>query len=266
MKYFLGKQVLLTGGSSGIGLAAARILRGSGAELILVARDPERLERARQELAGLPGPGEVLTLGLDVGDPRAVEASGLGERPLDVLIHNAGISRPGNFLDLPPSTFEEMLRVNYLGSVHLTRLILPGMLERGGGHIAFVCSLLGVMGIGGYSAYAASKFAMRGFAECLRGELRAHRIRVSVCYPPDTDTPQHEAEKQWLPPETVAIARWGGCMSAEAVAGALLRGMAANRFQILPGLEARFLEMASRFFPGWVRWALDRIAATARGT
>lgn len=265
MKYFEDRCVLLTGGSSGIGLAAARLLRGSGAHLILVARDEAKLGRTKEELEQHAG-GELHVLPLDVGDLQAVEAAAESlptSRPVDVLINNAGITRPGHFLELPPGTFEEMLKVNYLGAVYLTRLLLPGMVERKQGHVAYVSSLLGLMGVWGYTAYAASKFAVRGFAECLRGELRPHNIRVTVCYPPDTDTPQHEGEKPYLPPETRAIAATAGLLSAERVAQDLLHGMASGRFHIVPGASAKFSDGMNRLFPALVRFVLDWTARRA---
>lgn len=261
MSYYQGKKVLITGGSSGIGLATALILARQGAELVLLARDPEKLERAREEVSCL---GPVETIACDLGDLSSIAEAVAQVGPVDVLINNAGITRPGNFLELPPEVFEQMMRTNYLGAVHLTRLLLPPMLERRRGHVAFVSSLLGLLGIWGYSAYAPSKFAIRGFAECLRCELRPHQVRVSVCYPPDTDTPQHEGEQAFLPPETRAIAGSGGLLAAEEVARKLVRGMAAGKFDIIPGLSAAVVAHANRVFPGLVRAVIDRDAARAR--
>ena len=270
MEYFRDKCVLLTGGSSGIGLAAAKLLRQYGAHLILVARDADKLAQAADEVKAVE-PGvedcEVHTLALDVGDREAVEAAVADlptERPVQMLINNAGITRPGNFLELPPESFEEMMQVNYLGSVWLTRALLPAMVEAKGGHVAFVSSLLGLMGLWGYASYAPSKFAQRGFAECLRCELKPHDVRVSVCYPPDTETPQHEFEKEYLPPETVACAGNAKVLSAELVATKLLAGMAAGTFDILPDFSSKFAAVMNRWFPSMVRSTFDSDARKAR--
>ncbi len=259
MEYFRQKRVVLTGGSSGIGLAAAKLLRESGAHLFLVARNAERLSAAVSELRRIPGEAELESMALDVGDAEAVAGmcESLGSRPVHVLINNAGVVMPGHFLDLPQSQFDEMMRINFMGAVHMTRALLPGMIREGSGHLAFVSSLAGIMGIFGYTAYSASKFAMRGFAEALRCEVTPKNIKVSVCYPPDTDTPQHTFELQYQPAEAKAIAGNAKAMTADEVAKRLVAGMAAGKFHIVPSGSARFAELAYRLFPGMVRSMFD---------
>jgi len=267
MKYFKDRCVLVTGGSSGIGLAAARILRGAGAHLVLVARDEEKLQRARGELQAMAGGGELHVLSLDISDREAVEAamaSPPGDRPVDVLVNNAGVVMPGHFLELPQEEFDRMMAVNYMGAVHMTRAVLPSMISRGRGDVSFVSSLAGLMGIFGYTAYSASKFAVRGFAEALRCEMRPRGIRVTVCYPPDTDTPQLAFEDPYKPAETRAIAGNARAMSAGDVAEALLRGIARGCFHIVPGSSARFADVMYRLFPGMVRSLFDRDVSKAR--
>ena len=267
-RYFRDKSVLLTGGSSGIGLAAARILRSGGAHLTLVARNEERLKAARDELADMGGgTGDLHIVPLDVGDGDAVRSALAdlpGGRPVDVLINNAGITRPGHFLELPQSVFDNMMRVNYMGAVHATRAILPSMVERGRGDISFVSSLVGLIGVFGYTAYSASKFAVRGFAESLRCEVKPKGVRVSVCYPSDTDTPQHEYEQEYLPDETRAIAGNAKVTSAEEVATRLLKGIETGTFHILPGGGTWFADFMYRMVPGIVRMAFDSDVRTAQ--
>jgi 3-dehydrosphinganine reductase len=260
MDYFNQKVVVITGGSSGIGLAAARLLRQSGAHLLLIARNPERLSVAVEDLRRIPSPATLDSLVLDVGDGAAVTAAtkdGFLARPVNMLINNAGVVMPGHFLDLPQAQFDEMMRINFMGAVQMTRALLPIMVQQGSGHVAFVSSLAGLMGIFGYTAYSASKFAMRGFAEALRCELRPKNICVSVCYPPDTDTPQHAFELQYQPPESRAIAGNAKALTAEQVAQKLIKGMAAQRFHIVPGGSAQLADMAYRLFPGMIRSMFD---------
>jgi 3-dehydrosphinganine reductase len=254
MDYFQSQRVLVTGGSSGIGLATVRLLRQRGAHLLLVARDEVKLARAKAELDALTGGGEpVRTLSLDLRDRAAIDAklpAVLADFPVDVVISNAGVVMPGHFLDLPDGQFDDMMHTNFLGPVHLVRAVLPGMIARKRGHVAFMSSFAGLIGIFGYTAYSASKFAIRGFAQALRCELRPHGIRVSVCYPPDTETPQLQFEDQYKPAETRAIAGNVKALSAEYVAQAFVRGMAAGKFQIIPSASAKIQEWAYRMMPG----------------
>ncbi len=261
MDYFNGKMVVVTGASSGIGLALARRLRGEGAHLVMVARTEETLEKARAEVEALPGKGEVHAIPLDVSDRDAVFAALTelpSERKANILINNAGVTMPGTFLDIDIEEFERQMRINYFGSVWCTRALLPQIIEEGhGGHVAFVSSLIGLMGIFGHSAYAATKFAMRGLAESLRCELKPEHIGVSICYPPDTDTPQHDFEKQHLPPETLAIGGNAKCISPDLVAKNLLAGMARGCFDILPDGSSKFAHHMNRLFPSIVRMTFD---------
>lgn len=262
MSFFSGKRVLITGGSSGIGLATAKKLHSQNAELLLVARNATKLREAVEQIDS--GSTSISTFSLDISDAAAVESMRDEFGPIDILINNAGITRPGNFLELPEDCFQEMLDVNYLAAVRLTRLLLPAMMERKEGRIAFVSSFLGLMGIWGYSAYAASKFAVRGFAECLRCELKPHNIGVTVCYPPDTDTPQHDWEQPYLPAETIAQAGTAGLLSPEFVAECLIQGIRKGQMQVVPGLQASLIDVANRLAPRVVHTLLDRDARKAR--
>jgi len=104
-----------------------------------------------------------------------------------------------------------------------------------------IASLAAVVSLIGYSAYGASKYAVRGFSDVLRAELKPMGIRVSIVYPPDTDTPQLEYENRFKPPETKEIVGMASVMSPQAVAEVTLREAAKGRYVILPGWEAKFL-------------------------
>jgi 3-dehydrosphinganine reductase len=117
--------------------------------------------------------------------------------------------------------------------------------------------MAGVIGIYGYTAYSASKFALCGFSQCLRAEMWPHGIRVSVCLPPDTDTPQLAFENQYKPAETKAIAGNVKTLPAPVVAEAMLAGMAANSFEIVPGFDGWTSALAQRLVPGVVRMVCD---------
>jgi 3-dehydrosphinganine reductase len=256
-EYFKGKSVLLTGGSSGIGFAAAQRLLRAGAEVTLVARRVSALDEAKAKLGG----ARVHTLSLDVSrEDDVIEkvAAHLAAHPTDVLMNNAGVVMPGRFLELDSKHFREMMDINYFGAVNMCRAVIPHLVAKGGGAVLNVSSMAGIIGIYGYTAYAASKFALYGFSEALRGEMVPHKVAVSVCLPPDTDTPQLAFENQYKPKETKAIAGAVKTMSAPAVAEEMLAGVAAGSFTIVPGLDGRMTVAAQRWVPSVVRWYSDR--------
>jgi 3-dehydrosphinganine reductase len=181
----------------------------------------------------------------------------LQKGPVDMLINNAGVVMPGRFVELDPKHFRDMMDINYFGAINMCRAVLPHLIQRKTGHVANVGSLLSVMGVYGYSAYVGSKFALYGITEVLRAEMWPHNIRVSVLLPPDTDTPQHAFELPLLPPETRAISGSVKMLSAEFVADCLLKGMASNTFEIIPGLDSKGTVFAQRLVPGVVRMVCD---------
>ena len=262
MNWYRGKKVLITGGSSGIGEAAAAQLVAWGADVLIAARGTSRLNDAAREIRATEPSGRIHTISLDISDPEAVRsvASPIIDRlgGLDILINNAGVAHPGTLDQLDDSVFESMMNVNALGTMHVTRAFFDHFRHQRSGHICNVSSLLGVMGVFGYSAYAASKFAITGFSDCLRQELLPYGVGVSVLFPPDTDTPQLHEENRLKPPETRAITGSVRVMAAEAVAKAMLRGLASGSFHIYPGFESKFVSFMYRHFPSLVRWVMDR--------
>jgi 3-dehydrosphinganine reductase len=260
--FYRGKRVYITGGSSGIGLAAARQMVAAGAHVAIGARGQARLDAAAAELRARAAPEQkVLAVACDVGDAaaaaRAAESVLGALGGIDVVVANAGLSHPSRTLDTPVEVFEQMMRINYLGTVYSVRPFLPALFAGKGGRIGVVSSLLGFMGIYGYGAYAASKFAQVGFAECLRQECLEYGVKITILYPPDTDTPMLAEENRIKPPETLAIAGEVKTMSAEAVAAALLRGIACGQLHVVPGASGGFVRFMVRHAPWAVRWVID---------
>jgi len=268
---FSGQRVLITGGSSGIGLALARAVVRKGAHVCIAARDPDRLAMAIGTIGRAARTGQtVCSVRMDVTSqdsvhttvPQAIERLGA----VDILINNAGSARPGYFDRLQLDDFEKMLAVNYLGPVRVIQALLPHFLERHGGRIVNVTSMLGFMGTFGYSAYAGSKHALAGFTEVLRQDLLPHGIRVHLCYPPTTKTPGLEAENAVKPPEAWAIEGSSRAFPPDAVAQAILVGLRKGRFHILVGLDSHLIWRVQRFAPWLVRALTDRILRRASPT
>ena len=157
------------------------------------------------------------------------------------------------------------MEINYFGTLYMVRAVLPAMRRRGGGQIVMISSGAGLVGIYGYTAYAPSKFALRGLAETLRGELKPDNIQVSIVYPPDTDTPQLAAENEIKPPETARITGNAQVLSAEAVATATLRGIDRKRFQITPGWEMTLLASLHSLIGPLLQRYFDILAAKVPG-
>jgi 3-dehydrosphinganine reductase len=266
---FRGRRALITGGSSGIGRALALGLAREGASVAIAARGAAALEAVRAELAAAaPDPAQrFAALPLDVADAAQVHDGVARARAaldgLDLVVNDAGIAHAARMVDTPLEVFRRVLEVNFLGTVYVTHAALPHLLAQRRGHVVNVSSLAGVLAIYGYTAYAASKYAVTGFSEALRQELRPHGIRVSVCLPPDTDTPQLAAENRTKPPETHALAGNASLLTADTVSCAILDGVDRGRFWIVPGREARFVAWAWRMAPGLVRRFLDRTIARA---
>ncbi|MBI5845373.1 MAG: SDR family oxidoreductase [Deltaproteobacteria bacterium] len=271
MKDFGGKLVFITGGSAGIGLAAARLFAGLGAKVVIFARNRERLDKAVSEInaAGVPSGGSGAGFCLDVGDNRAVlnvmaRAMSDAGTP-DLLVNCAGRAIPRPFTEVSFDQFSDTMRVNLFGVWSATAAVVPAMMKRGSGHVVNVSSVAGLIGVYGYTDYAASKFAVVGFSEALRCELAPHGIGVSVLCPPDTDTPGLALENRTKPPETCAISAKAKVVSAEKVAEALLCGIRKGRFLILPGADAKSAALIKRLAPGLVFSVMDRAVCGVRG-
>jgi len=141
--------------------------------------------------------------------------------------------------------------------VGMCKAFVPLMKERGG-HIVNISSIAGFLGVFGYSAYCPAKFAVFGFSQVLRSELKRYNIHVSILCPPDTDTPQLEMENKIKPEETKAISGNAGVMSPDDVAEAMINGMLKSKPVIVPGLNGKFVLYASRLIPSVVEWVMDR--------
>jgi NAD(P)-dependent dehydrogenase (short-subunit alcohol dehydrogenase family) len=267
-----GKTVLITGGSRGLGLILAKHFLNEGAQVVLCARDPDELERARVRLATLRG--HVLTVLCDVTDPAQVETlidtvyDHYGQ--IDVLVNNAGIISAGPFQTMTLDDFHEAMRANFFGALHCIHAVLPAMRRRGEGRIVNITSIGGKVSVPHLLPYCASKFALVGLSEGLRAELARAGITVTTVCPGlmRTGSPRQgifkgnaRAEYTWfalsdaVPPFAMSADRAArqivtACKRGTAEIVLSLPAKAAALFHgVFPGLTADLLGLANRLLP-----------------
>jgi 3-oxoacyl-[acyl-carrier protein] reductase len=179
------KNALITGAGKGIGKAVAIALAKEGVNVILLARTQSDLDEVAQDVKAHGV--KALTVIADVGDINSVNTAiekALTEfKMIDILINNAGIAAFGKFLELEPKAWENIIQVNLMGTYHVTRAVLPNMIERKTGDIINISSTAGLSGNALTSAYSASKFAVLGLTDSLMQEVRKHNIRVTALTP-----------------------------------------------------------------------------------
>ncbi len=266
-KKFLEKHAIITGGSSGIGKACAKRLASLGANISIIARDENKLSIAKAEIEkNIQNERQkIVAIVADVSDRYKVEKAiaiavdKIGDP--DLLITSAGIAIPGYFQQQSIEIFERSMAINYFGSLYTIKAVLPLMIRRNKGQIVLISSGAGAIGIYGYTTYSPTKFALKGLAESLRGELKPIGIDVSIVYPPDTDTPQLQAENQTKPPATKIITGTAELWTADNVAKAIVRGIENKSFAIAPGLEMTLLVKLNSFLKPILNWYFDRIVA-----
>lgn len=241
-----GRVVLVTGASSGVGAAAARLLAQRGAIPVLAARSAAKLRAAADPIRG-----EHATVVMDVTDTASVEAAvqtvlaKYGR--LDVLVNNAGF---GEFVAFPEASlalFQEMIEVNYLGAVRCVQAVYPHMRAAGEGHIVNVVSIAGKLATAKATAYVASKHALLGFTNALRQDCKGTGIRVSAVNPGPIDTPFFDRAD----PDGTYVRNLGKFMLkpekvAEAIVGAIERGRPERDLPFVSAVGAKLFQLFPR--------------------
>jgi short-subunit dehydrogenase len=244
-----GTRALVTGASRGIGRALARALAARGAQVGLVARDGEALERLAAELPG------ARALAADVGDREAIAGAvgAFAAQGLDLVVANAGIAHYGAFARTPLERAEEMTRVNWLGTLYTVHAALPHL--GGDGHIVVVSSGAGLRAFPEAAAYGATKAAQRAFAEALRHELAGTGVSVTTVLPGEVDTELHAHERERMP-------AWYGARKAppDRLAQAVIAAVEADRRTLAHPREVALLGL-NGLAPGLT----DRILRRLRG-
>lgn len=253
------QTVVITGGSSGIGLGIAKEYVKKGANIVLLARNLQRLESAVSECKSIVENNNqsILSFSIDVTNKEQLDAcvdditSQLGAP--DLLILSAGIIASERFIDISDQRFNNIIETNVMGSRLVVRAFSTAMIRKKTGHICFISSLAGVIPAYGYSAYSASKFALVGMAGVIRQEFAEYNIGVSVVCPPEVDTPMVVNEAEHILPQTRFTKDLGGTLSVEEVTRCIIKGVTKNRFMIIPGLRAKISYWHSRVFPNTFR-------------
>jgi NAD(P)-dependent dehydrogenase (short-subunit alcohol dehydrogenase family) len=255
MKTLKNAVAVVTGAGSGIGRALAQDLAGRGALLALADKNPDTLEETRKLL----GSAQVKTYPLDVSDAGAVEAFARNvERDFgraSLLINNAGVALYGNFAELTLEEFEWLIRINFFGVVYGCKFFLPLLQREPEAHIVNISSVFGLIGPAGQSAYAASKFAVRGFTQALRQELRGTNIAVTCVHPGGIRT---NIANNARPGAATRQEEWGVRRelfnqsvqtTPEKAAQVILSGVLRNKGRVLIGGDAYYFDLLHRLMP-----------------
>ena len=180
-----GANVIVTGGSRGLGPYIARALAREGANIALAARDAERLDIVRNEIEALGVKALSIPTDVNVADDRRnlIEQAGSGLGEIDLLVNNAGVEPTSAFIDIDEERIENTIDTNLTSCLLLMRLVLPAMVERGKGHVVNIASMAGKIPIPYDSVYSATKFALIGASHAIRSELRGTGVGMSVICP-----------------------------------------------------------------------------------
>jgi NAD(P)-dependent dehydrogenase (short-subunit alcohol dehydrogenase family) len=264
MSTLVGEVAVVTGAGSGIGRAIALELASRGCDLALVDLHEDRLAevRAAVERAGRRATGHAVDVGDEAAMMALAEAVVAAHGKVSILVNNAGVSVAGAFERVTSEDFAWLFRTNFWGVVHGCRAFLPHLRENERAHVLNVVSSFALAGAAGKTAYASSKFAVRGFSESLRCELSGTGVGLTLLYPGPVDTrivregravsaEQRSAEADFLARRAIRVER---------VAQKAVDGMLEDRYRVLLSVDYRAIDLVSRLSPALASW-LGGVAA-----
>ncbi|CAG5028180.1 unnamed protein product [Parnassius apollo] len=250
-KNLKSKHVVVTGGSSGIGKAAAVEAAKLGAHVTIIGRDEQKLKSAVMDISNVctaQGEQKVQYAVLDVTSDYLLIEKSLSDLeinigPIFMLINCAGMCICGQFENMKVEDIKQMIDLNYFGTAYPTRYVLKEMKGRNEGIVVFVSSEAALLGIYGYSAYSAAKWAVRGLAESVLMELVGTNVRLMLAFPPDTDTPGFQIEELTKPKETKLISGSGGLQSPEEVGKKMIHDALNGKVYSVFGFSGKLLSL-----------------------
>jgi short-subunit dehydrogenase len=252
------RVIAITGASAGIGRATAVRLAHEGDALVICARRSDKLEAAAAEIRAAGGQAVPVVADVTRLDDMerlvalAVERFGR----LDVMICNAGYGVAGAIDDISAGQMRDLMDVNYMGTFHAARAALSVFRRQGSGHIVIVSSIVGKRGVPYMGAYAATKFAQAGMAECLRSEVAGSKIHVTVVYPVSTDTEFFDVMTR----ETgMKVTRaHGPRQDVSVTANAIARAIDRPVPEVFPHAPSRMLVWVNAILPGFADRVVQR--------
>ena len=257
MTHIAGKVAVVTGAASGIGQATACLLAAEGARLAITDVDAKGLERTAEKIRAAGG--EVTTYIVDVANKDAVYdfadqvAADMGGA--DIVLNNAGVAQVALVEELTYEDFEWVMNIDFWGMVYGTKAFLPQLQAKGAGHIVNVSSIFGLISVRTQSAYNSAKFAIRGFTEALRLEMKGTDIGVSCVHPGGIKT-NILRNARFLQSTTVGEreeAQTGFDQLAKTTpakaAQTIVNGIKKNKPRILIGFDARMVDWVQRLLP-----------------
>lgn len=240
---------MVTGASSGIGEATARMLAGSGANVVLQGRNIEALRRIAADINGTPVVADLTVPGAaDLLYQEAMRAHGR----VDVLVCNAGAGFAGRFAEMPADKIDSLVALNLLAPLKLAHAALPGMLAAGRGSIVLISSIAGYLGVREEAVYSATKAGLLAFGESLRAETAGTAVRVSLVSPVVVDTPFFAGRGRPYDRS------WPRLVSAELVARAICDAIVEGRPETIVGSRMRLSIATKSVFPSVYRLLADR--------
>ncbi|MGY1616173.1 SDR family NAD(P)-dependent oxidoreductase [Geodermatophilus sp. SYSU D00691] len=267
---FAGATAVVTGAASGIGEALAHALAARGSDLVLLDRDAERLDGVAGDVRVLSPGRAVTTRVVDLADDAATRAVGerlAAEHPgTTLLVNNAGVALGGRFDEVTLEEFDWVLDVNFRAVVRLTHALLPVLTANPGAHLVNVSSIFGILAPPGQAAYAASKFAVRGFSEALRAELAGDGVGVTVVHPGGIRTRIAESARVGSGVDPAEAARGREQFARllrippEKAAAQIVDAVERRRPRLLIGASAKLPDVLVRLFPGSYGRPLARLA------